>query len=483
MRLIANLLVISISAFLIITCSQKQEKDYMSLIESGEFSKAERAIENKLEVEELSEQKRRELSFEIERMKRIRRDFNKSEAEVLEFIREVIPDADEEDLRRWEESKALEYMIIDGEKRYFARAARNLFRIDKEARKKWEEKHGGIDKTQPRRVNLERHIEAVMNRALETGESLTYPARFRIRYSITVDTNAVPEGETIRCWIPFPREIEPRQTDIELIKTEPEEHQLADNSHLQRTIYMEKKAVKYQPTVFAVEYEYTNHGIYVDIDPEKVIPVDPEGELAPYLSEQPPHIIFTDELQALSDEIVGTETNPYRIAQKLYAWIDKNIPWASAREYSTIRNISMYPVINGHGDCGIKALFYITLLRMNGIPARWQSGWEFQPPTHDNMHDWGMVYFEPYGWMPMDVDYGLRDTDNEKLKWFYLGGMDAYRLIFNDAISKPFSPNKTHHRSETVDSQRGEVEWDGGNLYFDQWSWDMDWELVFDKSQ
>jgi hypothetical protein len=93
-----------------------------------------------------------------------------------------------------------------------------------------------------------------------------------------------------------------------------------------------------------------------------------------------------------------------------------------------------------------------------------------------------MIYFEPYGWMPMDVDYGLRQSEDEQFKWFYLTGMDAYRLIFNDAISQPFSPPKLHHRSETVDSQRGELEWDGGNLYFDQWSWDMDWELVSDTS-
>ena len=94
------------------------------------------------------------------------------------------------------------------------------------------------------------------------------------------------------------------------------------------------------------------------------------------------------------------------------------------------------------------------------------------------MHDWGMIYFEPFGWMPMDVDFGLRKTDDEKFKWFYLSGMDSYRLIFNDDISKPFWPEKHYARSETVDSQRGEVEWNGGNLFFDQWSWNMEWELV-----
>ncbi len=84
------------------------------------------------------------------------------------------------------------------------------------------------------------------------------------------------------------------------------------------------------------------------------------------------------------------------------------------------------------------------------------------------MHDWGEIYFEPYGWILMDVTYGLRETDDEALKWFYLNGMDSYRLIFNDAYSQNFYPAKIYPRSETIDSQRGEVEWEGGNLYFDK---------------
>ena len=37
----------------------------------------------------------------------------------------------------------------------------------------------------------------------------------------------------------------------------------------------------------------------------------------------------------------------------------------------------------------------------------------------------------------------------------------------------PLYPAKRFPRSETVDFQRGEVEWKGGNLYFDKWSWNI----------
>jgi hypothetical protein len=60
----------------------------------------------------------------------------------------------------------------------------------------------------------------------------------------------------------------------------------------------------------------------------------------------------------------------------------------------------------------------------------------------------------------------------------YLGGLDNFRIAFNDDFSRDFVPAKGHFRSDTVDSQRGEVEWDGGTLYYDRWSYHFDWKFV-----
>jgi transglutaminase-like putative cysteine protease len=177
---------------------------------------------------------------------------------------------------------------------------------------------------------------------------------------------------------------------------------------------------------------------------------------------------------------VGDEKNPYRITQKLFAAVDR-IPWAGAREYSTISNISDYALHAGHADCGQQTLLLMTLLRLNGIPARWQSGWVYSEGDYDNMHDWAQVYFAPYGWVPMDVTFGRLNSGDPQIDGFYLGGLDAYRLAFNDDFSQAFVPAKQHFRSDTVDSQRGEVEWRGGNLYFDQWDYSFKASVVQGK--
>jgi transglutaminase-like putative cysteine protease len=236
---------------------------------------------------------------------------------------------------------------------------------------------------------------------------------------------------------------------------------------------MEKPAKKGEPTVFNYKLSYKSISEWHNIDPSGIKPYDKNSELyKEFTAERKPHMVFTKELQELSEQIVGNEKNPYQAAKKIYTWIDNNIPWASAREYSTIDNISSYCYTNMHGDCGIQTLLFMTLARMNGIPTRWQSGWMMHP-VEINLHDWCEMYLEGYGWVPVDQSFGIQRSDEENVKYFYLGGMDSYRLIVNDDYSKPLFPLKIYPRSETVDFQRGEVEWRGGNLYFDKWDYSM----------
>jgi transglutaminase-like putative cysteine protease len=293
-----------------------------------------------------------------------------------------------------------------------------------------------------------------------------------VAYSIVVNADAVPAGETVRAWLPFPRALPGQQEDIRLIGSQPRRHALAPESALQRTVYLEQTAQSGAATKFSIEYTLTIFAQDHRIDPDKVLPANITRELAPFVAERKPHIVFTDEIREFSRQVVSDEKNPYRIAQKLFAAVDR-IPWAGALEYSTISNISDYTLKSGHGDCGQQTLLLMTLLRFNGIPARWQSGWVFSDGDYDNMHDWGYLYLAPYGWVPMDVTTGRLNSGDPALDTFYLGGLDAYRIAFNDDFSQPFFPPKQHFRSETVDSQRGEVEWRGENLYFDQWDYEF----------
>jgi len=160
--------------------------------------------------------------------------------------------------------------------------------------------------------------------------------------------------------------------------------------------------------------------------------------------------------------------------RKIFVWINSTFPWAGAREYSTIPNIPQYVLANGHGDCGQVTLLFMTLARYSGIPVRWQSGLTMQPGGL-NLHDWSEFYLEGIGWVPMDQSFGINTfAETDDMKYFYTNGIDAYRLIVNNDFSQPLFPAKIFHRSDDVDFQRGELEWRGGNIYYDQWKWDFE---------
>jgi len=454
-------------------------EDYQRLIDQGEFSAAQRLMRLELAInQQLEPLQRLTIAFEIERLDRIRKDFTKTRDDILPDIQRYVPNVTEADLTRWEQERSLEYRIIDGSKLYFNSAVPNLFRID---RKLKEIKRNQDGPPAPRRYNRLEDVRSIIQTSLQTGKKYVNPVRARVTYTLTLNKNAVPKGKIVRCWLPFPREIPERQTDVTLVSCFPERYLIAPNDdYLQRTIYFEQPSAGDQETTFRVVLEFTNHAVYQPIDPRRITPVRPTPELARYLGERPPHILFSDNLKKLSRQIVGNETNPYFIAKKIFKYIHDNIPWASAREYSTLENISEYVYQNHHCDCGMHQIFFMTLCRINGIPTRWQSGWTTDADYH-GMHDWGEIYFEPYGWLPVDSDVGLLDSSDEQERWFYLGGMDAYRLIINDDYGQNLYPAKIHFRSETLDFQRGEVEWEAGNLYFDQWRWDYQVELLEEK--
>ncbi|NWF89469.1 MAG: transglutaminase domain-containing protein [Ignavibacteriaceae bacterium] len=462
--------------FTIIISSQTKYPEINEQVEKGNFTQAQTLIEGKLFQKTISETEKYDLQFQIELMDRIRKDFRKTRDEVVAALKKNYPVLTDEMMDNWEKDKSLEMILIDGEKKYFNNAVANLFRINKDARELKRKNEG--NKLDDLDTFLEIYIPKVAE-ASNNGERYVLPVKMKIKYSLSVKPNVVPDGEIIRCWLPYPKESDLRQSDVKLISTNRDDYIIADDKNLQRTIYMEGKTEKDKPTVFNFELEYVSKAEYVNLfDGSKKITFDQNKEtVEEYTKEEFPHIVFSDRIKTLSKQIVGDEKDPIQKLKRIFTWVDENIPWASAREYSTIENIPEYALENKHGDCGIQSLTFMTFCRYNGIPAKWQSGWMMHPPEV-NLHDWCEIYVDDYGWIPVDQSFGIKSYLDESHRYFYLGGIDAYRFIVNDGYSKPLFPAKIFPRSETVDFQRGEVEWRGGNLYFDKWNYSMEVEYL-----
>jgi len=450
--------------------AQNIPEEIQKAIDSGEYTRAQNMISEYVSDNKLPDSEKEALLFESERLERIRKDFTKNRDQILTELEKMLPGFSFGDLEKYERDKSLEMKIIEGKKKYFKNAAANLFRTNKQMKKLKDER---LDQPTDRLKDFKKAIvPKIIAESKAAEKKLVYEENFKIIYTLTVKPNAVPAGEIVKCWLPYPKENHSRQQRLKLLSTSEEKYIIAPDSVLQRTIYMKKKVKKDSATKFTFEYEFTAFAEYNDIFSKGIIPTV-DAKLSEYVKERPPHIVFTDEIKALSAKIIGDETNPLEKVKKIFTWIHDNIPWASALEYSTIQNISAYCLENLHGDCGIKTLLFMTLCRYNGIPAKWQSGWMLHP-VEVNLHDWCEIYVQPFGWVPVDQSFGLINSENEKEKYFYIGNTDPYHLIINDDYSRPLFPVKIFPRSETVDFQRGEVEWKGGNLYFDQWNYHLD---------
>jgi transglutaminase-like putative cysteine protease len=446
----------------------------VAAIDAGQFARAEAAIAEALARSDLAAGSRSALSFQRERMRRIRLDFHLTRDQAAARVRSQIPDLTDAEFADWDAHGLLEHQVIDGELRYFDRAPGNLFRLSPEARARRADPKAFTDNPME---SANAHHREVIEAALAAHSPHGAPRRVRVKQSLIVNADAVPAGETVRAWIPYPRALPGQQEDIRFVASEPVRHAIAPESALQRTVYLARPAQAGRPTEFSIRYELTVLGQYHAIDERKVGTAPVPAELAPFVAERAPHIVFSQPLRVFSRQVVGAETNPWRIAQKLFAAVDA-IPWAGAREYSTISNLGEYALQAGHADCGQQTLLLMALLRLNGIPSRWQSGMVFSDGNYSNLHDWGQLWIAPYGWIPMDVTAGRLDSDDPAIAEFYLGGLDAYRIAFNDDYGREFVPPKHHFRSETIDLQRGEAEWRGGNLYFDQWDYDFEWQIL-----
>lgn len=377
-------------------------------------------------------------------------------------------------------------MVIGKRRMYFHSAAPNLFRIVPElaALKAEKDSSSGLEGHQIIDSQTIPVIEKTVEDNLAAGKPDPYyalPKRMRVTYRLTVPANTLRPGKHLRCWLPYPRSDVGRQTDVKFIEAgvngvpySKDKIIFSDPECAHGSLYMEAEAQRWKDVTFYEVFEYVSSGEWLPIDSSKVLPYNTESpEYKEYTAEREKHLIFTERIRRTADSLTAGIENPYLQAKAIYSWIDKTFPWASAREYSTIENIPEYVLSSGHGDCGQVTLLFMTLCRAKGIPTRWQSGFMMHPGDK-NLHDWCEAYFEGYGWVPVDQSFGVTPYGG----YFFLGGIEPYRMIVNTDFGREMSPAKNYPRSETVDFQRGEVEWEQGNLYFNLWNYDYDIEYL-----
>ncbi|MGL5786035.1 MAG: transglutaminase-like domain-containing protein [Bacteroidales bacterium] len=405
---------------------------------------------------------------------RLKSDFCKTHSQILSELSAFNLHTDPKQIERWENELKLEMRIIDGQKMYFRNAVSNLFRLDSAANAE-RVRIAGPDKEEDVWKRVPRETALLVCKEKEKDGLLFAPRDFDISFHIKIPRKSLlSEDSVLKCWMPAPHSYTDRQKSTRLIATSPAAC-VKDLNNEHASVYFEQVLANQMNDIqLESQYSFTSYAQHYSLPYlfKNAQPVDTLSELYTYYTrEQQKHIRFTPEIESLASTLKDSASDVQTI-KNIFDYISDNIPWCSAVEYCNIDNIPMYVLRNRHGDCGQVSLLFITLCRRCGIPAKWQSGWMLHPGA-ENLHDWTEVYLGGIGWIPVDVSFGRIDHPDPDIAYFYLGGIDPYRMIVNQDFSADFSPRKSFYRSEPVDFQRGEVESNVRNLYFNEWRYKM----------
>lgn len=425
-------------------------EDIRRLKDSGAFDTCRAVIQKRIADARTPEVLRARLLLELEILDRLPEQFPFSYMDALRKMQEEIRDFEMDELEELRQEDACDWIYQEGSVYFGSRFFENIVKTRPEYTARL---------LHPEPVNEARKklLDDNMHLMEEAGMR-TVHHHLKTELRLSKEAEARLHGKKARIYMPLPVEYQ-QVHNYRLNAVSPKPLLVAGPQYPQRTVVFE--AVIEGGERFCTDMEFDNVTPYLNPDPEKVLSQQPTF----YTEELPPHIRFTPFLRALCAEIVGTETNPLKKAWLIYDYVTKNIVYSFVRSYCTFDCIPEYVASSRKGDCGFQALLFITLCRIAGVPARWQSGL-YATPYDVGPHDWAEYYVAPFGWLFADCSFGgsAHRLGNEKRRRFYRCNLDPYRIPYASEFQHGFVLSEGAYRSDPYDNQVGEVICEGKAL-------------------
>lgn len=431
----------------------------------GDFERCERLIKVYLASDRTPEFVKQRLLVEREILARLPLDYGYDLEQAVKVVQEEIPDFTMEELESFMDQGKVDWIYINGQPHTATRFYETLVKVQPDIARRAGKIQESFNETASTKLREKAH--AIME------EKGYVKAHIRLQAKIEIKPESFCEEEVL-VHLPIPKP-QKNMSNIRVLRTIPAMNEaegviveIGSEDQPHRTVAFREIMKENHP--FIVEYEYDSTAEYVD--PSKV-PAEKTKEtfVQADLEEVYPHIRFTPTIRALYRELAGDETDPMKLARRFYDYVTTKVVYSFMRTYFTLEEIPEYAAMGQKGDCGVQALLFVTLCRLAGIPARWQSGLCVTPafmdePADCGMHDWAMFYTEEFGWCFTDCSYGgsAYRAGNELLWNHYFCNLDADRMAANDTYQAGLIPEKQYTRQDPYDSQAGEIEYKSHGL-------------------
>lgn len=295
--------------------------------------------------------------------------------------------------------------------------------------------------------------DAVIDQA---GVIYRNPRVYNVDYSFELvpDRTKIDKDKDLKVWIPLPREWD-SQKAVKIISVQPPPHaEYEDPEHGNKILFWDfgKGPVKESYEV-TIKYRLECFEVHSKVDTGQIGSYDKESETYWLYTRSTYNTNITPEIRELAQTAVGNEKNAYLQAKLIFEFVEKKMHYKNVRRErgSGVEIILDFPNTDPNtgeqyyeGACGEQSVFFVSLCRAIGIPARGVNGrigwgpWmkkedlKLRSERHTKLtpgglaatrlygpmagHVWAEFYLPNYGWIPADPTWGrFGQQDNSKL--------------------------------------------------------------------
>jgi transglutaminase-like putative cysteine protease len=388
----------------------------------------------------------RECLDQVQIMSLIALTYSIGEDDLRGQLAQAFPGVSDDEREGWIASGELEHMIIDGEPMYFDSVIPNikfrdvdLFHQDAEMLSHYESGYQML-------------LQIIDEPGGPSWQPFVNPITYRGIHTLDVPREKLPDEGLLKIWFPIPIITGP-QPEVRVTAITPDTY-VAEPPSIDGDIgvvYMEVPLDELAEDLkLSVEFEFEHHEQRFTVDPAQVGEYDTESALYKEYTASAGNILVTPEIEDAAREAVGDETNPYLAAKRIYDYVVDDITY-SFMPHSALwprgKAESVYVHENRFGDCGAQSMYFSSLCRAVGIPARTTGGWQLFSGNFAG-HFWAEFYVPGYGWVPVDptaadlADYvpGLSEAEVRRFKDFFFANQDHFRCVVQRNVDVPLVP-------------------------------------------
>ena len=285
-------------------------------------------------------------------------------------------------------------------------------------------------------------------------------ATFHVTHDFSVN---VPQGaKRVRVWFAVPQD-DAFSAVRNLTVSAGQAVRYGVDSWDNRVGYVDVQKPAPGPLKIREEFDLTRTEVTNHVDAAATRPLTPAERLALQRYLLPTtHVVVNEPVRKLAASIVGDETNPVRVARKLYDWTLQNVDyWVKDPDHLKASPVGSteYCLRTKTGNCTDFHSLFASLAMASGLPTRMVYGSLLKPTLNGvsvdaSYHCWIQYYAPGYGWLPLDASLaniygkpfelteknkklvelttptGYRGLDPSKVD-YYFGNLDERRVVWS----------------------------------------------------